>query len=39
MNFGEAWKGFLGECDQPTAFAMLDYFYENGGSEYKRSLR
>jgi len=32
MNFGEAWKDFLGECDKKTAFEMLDYFYENGGN-------
>jgi len=32
MNFGDAWKGFLGECDKNTAFEMLDYFYENGGN-------
>lgn len=34
MNFGEAWKGYLGECNKETAFAMLDYFYENGGSRF-----
>lgn len=32
MNFGEAWKQFLGECNKETAFAMLDYFYEQGGN-------
>ncbi|KAL2038912.1 hypothetical protein N7G274_008252 [Stereocaulon virgatum] len=32
MNFGDAWKGFLGECDKGTAFNILDYFYENGGN-------
>lgn len=28
MNFGEAWKGFMGECSKETTFEMLDYFYE-----------
>ncbi|KAF3047928.1 hypothetical protein E8E11_006462 [Didymella keratinophila] len=32
MNFGEAWKQALGECTKETAFAMLDYFYEQGGN-------
>jgi aryl-alcohol dehydrogenase-like predicted oxidoreductase len=32
MNFGDAWKGLLGECDKETAFKILDYFYENGGN-------
>ena len=32
MNFGEAWKDFLGECNKQTAFEMLDYFYEMGGN-------
>ena len=32
MNFGDAWKEFLGECNKETAFQMLDYFYENGGN-------
>ncbi|KAM0716889.1 hypothetical protein Q7P37_006741 [Cladosporium fusiforme] len=32
MNFGEAWKGFMGECSKETSFAMLDHFYENGGN-------
>ncbi|KAK0875328.1 hypothetical protein LTR87_010818 [Friedmanniomyces endolithicus] len=32
MNFGEAWKAFLGECSKDTAFEMLDYFYEQGGN-------
>lgn len=31
MNFGEAWKHGLGECDKRTSFEMLDFFYENGG--------
>lgn len=32
MNFGDAWKGFMGECSKETSFALLDYFYENGGN-------
>ncbi|KAF6217634.1 hypothetical protein HO133_006736 [Letharia lupina] len=32
MNFGEAWSGFLGECNKETSFGMLDYFFENGGN-------
>lgn len=32
MNFGNAWEGFMGKCDKKDTFAMLDYFYENGGN-------
>lgn len=32
MNFGDAWKGFLGECDKKTSFEMLDYFWSQGGN-------
>ncbi|KAL1640544.1 hypothetical protein SLS58_006894 [Diplodia intermedia] len=32
MNFGDAWKSFMGECNKETAFEMLDYFFENGGN-------
>ncbi|EON60945.1 hypothetical protein W97_00155 [Coniosporium apollinis CBS 100218] len=32
MNFGDAWKEFMGECNKETTFAMLDFFYENGGN-------
>jgi predicted aldo/keto reductase-like oxidoreductase len=32
MNFGDAWKGFMGECDQKTTESILDYFYEQGGN-------
>jgi len=32
MNFGDAWKDFLGECNKETSFAMLDFFYSNGGN-------
>ncbi|KAI4123686.1 MAG: hypothetical protein LQ338_005150 [Usnochroma carphineum] len=32
MNFGEAWKGFMGECDKKTSFGILDAFYDAGGN-------
>lgn len=32
MNFGDAWKDALGECTKETSFAMLDYFYSQGGN-------
>ena len=32
MNFGESNKERLGECSKETAFAMLDYFYDQGGN-------
>jgi hypothetical protein len=32
MNFGDAWKSFMGECSKETAFEVLDYFYQNGGN-------
>lgn len=32
MNFGNAWKGFMGECDQKTTEGILDFFYEQGGN-------
>ena len=32
MNFGNAWKSIMGECNKETAFDMLDYFYEQGGN-------
>lgn len=32
MNFGDAWKNFLGECSKETSFEMLDYFYDQGGN-------
>lgn len=32
MNFGDAWKDFMGECNKSTAFEILDYFYESGGN-------
>jgi len=32
MNFGDAWKSVMGECDQKTSEEILDYFYDNGGN-------
>ncbi|PVI00624.1 norsolorinic acid reductase [Periconia macrospinosa] len=32
MNFGDAWKDILGECNKETSFALLDYFYSQGGN-------
>lgn len=32
MSFGDAWKGILGECDKEQSFAILDYYYDNGGN-------
>jgi len=32
MNFGNGWKDVMGECDQKTSEAILDYFYESGGN-------
>lgn len=32
MNFGEAWKSFLGECSMETSFKILDHFYSEGGN-------
>ncbi|KAK4986184.1 hypothetical protein LTR50_005476 [Elasticomyces elasticus] len=32
MNFGEAWKDFMGTCDKKTVFEILDYFYDQGGN-------
>ncbi|RDW69620.1 IN2-2 protein [Coleophoma cylindrospora] len=32
MNFGNAWKSFMGECDQKTTNEILDFFYESGGN-------
>lgn len=32
MNFGDAWKSFMGECSKDTAFEVMNYFYENGGN-------
>ncbi|KAK3323638.1 norsolorinic acid reductase [Cercophora scortea] len=32
MNFGDAWKDFMGACDQKATENILDVFYENGGN-------
>ncbi|GFN20257.1 aldo/keto reductase [Aspergillus tubingensis] len=32
MNFGDAWKDWLGECPKETAFGVLDYFFSQGGN-------
>ncbi|KAI0387985.1 norsolorinic acid reductase [Hypomontagnella monticulosa] len=32
MNFGTAWKEFMGACDQKTSNEILDFFYEQGGN-------
>ncbi|GAM85133.1 hypothetical protein ANO11243_031370 [Dothideomycetidae sp. 11243] len=32
MNFGDAWQAYMGKCDKKQTFAILDYFYEQGGN-------
>ncbi|KAJ0310010.1 hypothetical protein COL516b_002516 [Colletotrichum fioriniae] len=32
MNFGDAWKGYMGTCDQKTVEEILDFFHEQGGN-------
>ncbi|TDZ26264.1 Norsolorinic acid reductase B [Colletotrichum orbiculare MAFF 240422] len=32
MNFGDAWKGYMGTCDQRTVEGILDFFHEQGGN-------
>ncbi|KAI9768525.1 MAG: hypothetical protein M1839_004014 [Geoglossum umbratile] len=32
MNFGEAWKSILGECNKETAFEVMDFYYDQGGN-------
>lgn len=32
MNFGNAWKEYMGACDQTTTEAILDFFYDQGGN-------
>ncbi|KAK3305992.1 NADP-dependent oxidoreductase domain-containing protein [Chaetomium strumarium] len=32
MNFGDAWKDFMGECDEKTTEEILDYFFDQGGN-------
>ncbi|KEY74274.1 hypothetical protein S7711_00432 [Stachybotrys chartarum IBT 7711] len=31
MNFGNAWKDYMGACDQATTEEILNYFYEQVG--------
>lgn len=32
MNFGDAWKEFMGTCDKKTVEEILDFYYEQGGN-------
>ncbi|PHH92275.1 hypothetical protein CDD83_8089 [Cordyceps sp. RAO-2017] len=32
MNFGNAWKQWMGDCDQAATESILDFFYEQGGN-------
>jgi aryl-alcohol dehydrogenase-like predicted oxidoreductase len=32
MNFGDAWKDYMGACDQATTEKILDFFYSQGGN-------
>ncbi|KAI1416908.1 norsolorinic acid reductase [Hypoxylon sp. FL1857] len=32
MNFGEAWKEYMGAVDQKATEEILDFFYEQGGN-------
>jgi aryl-alcohol dehydrogenase-like predicted oxidoreductase len=32
MNFGDAWKDFMGEYDKKSTFEILDFFCESGGN-------
>ncbi|KAF4978275.1 hypothetical protein FZEAL_5313 [Fusarium zealandicum] len=32
MNFGNAWKDYMGECDQSNTESILDFFHEQGGN-------
>jgi len=32
MNFGSRWSHVMGHCDQSSAEAILDYYYEQGGN-------
>ncbi|KAL2127098.1 hypothetical protein VTI74DRAFT_11326 [Chaetomium olivicolor] len=32
MNFGDAWKDYMGACDEKTTEEILDYFFEQGGN-------
>ncbi|KAK8090581.1 norsolorinic acid reductase, partial [Apiospora phragmitis] len=32
MNFGDAWKEFMGACDKQTVEQILDFFFQQGGN-------
>lgn len=32
MNFGDAWKDYMGACDQKTTESILDFYYGQGGN-------
>ncbi|KAF9995450.1 hypothetical protein BGZ80_001365 [Entomortierella chlamydospora] len=32
MNFGDAWKARMGECNKETTFEILDFFVSQGGN-------
>ncbi|KAI1815797.1 aldo/keto reductase [Poronia punctata] len=32
MNFGDAWKEYMGTCDKNTVFEILDFFHQQGGN-------
>lgn len=32
MNFGDAWKSYMGDCDQNATEQILDFYVENGGN-------
>ncbi|KAK4133868.1 Aldo/keto reductase [Trichocladium antarcticum] len=32
INFGDAWKDYIGACDEKTCEEILDYFFEKGGN-------
>ncbi|GAB1313750.1 Norsolorinic acid reductase [Madurella fahalii] len=32
MNFGDAWRDYMGACDEKTTEEILDYFFEQGGN-------
>ncbi|KAM0563332.1 hypothetical protein ACHAPJ_001050 [Fusarium lateritium] len=34
MNFGNAWKDYMGECDQSTSESILDFYYEQKGGNF-----
>ncbi|KAI0478442.1 aldo/keto reductase [Xylariaceae sp. FL0804] len=32
MNFGDAWRDYMGACDRQTVEDILDFFYDQGGN-------